>query len=399
LAKLRWKIVSARVDAMIAQAKRGKAVPLPSALAKMAAGLDDEQREAFESYLTTKLEEDDPEDGQPRVPLNPRLKAQYLAFLNPPPTGTAANPLLSVVLQKREQEVSPTPKTVFIWNVALTRFKTLACDGADLPVREVTRQHLVKFKDALIKLPSLKGGTLSATSAKKYPDAVKSTLAYALSQGWLDANPATGLSIRGVNGGGKSARLPYETDEARALLDAAATLDEGPNRYLPVILAYSGMRLSEAGGLRSGDVKKLDNTWVFSVEDSEVRRVKTASSRRLVPIHSKLIDAGLLDYAERQRAAGRDRLFHTLRAGTSSLNTVTTSWGKWYSRWARRFVPDRRKVAHSWRHTVATKLRQANVREDLMDELLGWSRASMNARSGSGFTVAMKKDAIEAIAY
>src|SRR5262249_17741521 len=300
-------------------------------LAKLAAGLDEEQREAFESYLTMKLEEDDPEDGQPRVPLNPRLKAQYLAFLNPPPTGTQTNPLLSEVLTKREEESSPTPKTAFIWNVALTRFKTLACDGADLPVRSVTRQHLVTFKDKLIKLPSIRGGALSATSVKKYLDAVKSTLAYAMQQGWLDTNPAAGLSLgRGaasrVNGV-KSDRLPYETDEARALLSAAAELPEGPQRYLPMILAFTGMRLSEAGGLLCADVKMIDNTWAFSVEDSEVRRVKTAASRRSVPVHSKLIDAGLLAYVERQRKAGESRVFPTLRAGTSSLNTVTTSWG------------------------------------------------------------------------
>src|SRR5262249_30678600 len=155
--------------------------------------------------------------------------------------------LLSVVLAKREQEVSPTPKTAFIWNVALQRFKTLACDGADLPVHAITRQHLVRFKEVLLKMPSIKGGVLSATSAKKYLDALKSTLAFAMQQGWLEVNPAAGLSIRGATNG-KSDRLPYDTHEARALLDAAALLPEGPNRFLPMILAYSGMRLSEAGG-------------------------------------------------------------------------------------------------------------------------------------------------------
>jgi Domain of unknown function (DUF6538)/Phage integrase SAM-like domain len=237
LAKLRWRIVSAKVDAMLSAAKRGIRVPLASSLAKLTKGLDEAEREAFEHHLLSKLEADDVGDR----PISHQQRAQFKAFFNAPPAGTATNPLLSVALAKREQEVSPTPKTAFIWNIALTRFKTLACDGADLPVREVTRQHLVKFKDALIRLPSIKGGTLSASSAKKYLDAVKSTLAYALAQGWLDANPATGLSIRGgATAGGKSDRLPYETTEARALLDAAAALPEGPNKFLPMILAYHG---------------------------------------------------------------------------------------------------------------------------------------------------------------
>ena len=35
LAKLRWKIVSARVDAMLNAARRGSTVPLPSSLARL----------------------------------------------------------------------------------------------------------------------------------------------------------------------------------------------------------------------------------------------------------------------------------------------------------------------------------------------------------------------------
>jgi integrase len=105
----------------------------------------------------------------------------------------------------------------------------------------------------------------------------------------------------------------------------------------------------------------------------------------------------LLEYVERQRAAGRDRLFHTLRANTAG--SITDGFGQYYGRWARTFVPDRRKTAHSWRHTVATKLRQSNVREDLMDELLGWTQTKMASRYGSGHTIQAKRDAIERVTY
>ena len=197
---------------------------------------------------------------------------------------------------------------------------------------------------------------------------------------------AAGVSVaKGTVKSGKSDRLPYETDEARAILDAAAKLPvDGPrggaDHYLPMILAYSGMRLAEAGGLRCQDVRKVDGIWAFVIESTEVRRIKTTSSRRNVVVHSALIEAGLLEYVERQRAAGHERLFPTLRA--NGLNSLGNVFGKCYSRWSRKLVPDRRKTAHSWRHTVATKLRQANVREDLMDELLGWTQTKMAARYG-----------------
>jgi integrase len=93
--------------------------------------------------------------------------------------------------------------------------------------------------------------------------------------------------------------------------------------------------------------------WSFVLESHDDRRLKTASSRRVVPVHSALIEAGLLDYVERQRQQGHERLFPTLRA--NGLNSLGNVFGKFYGRWSRKLVPDRRKTAHSWRHTVATK--------------------------------------------
>jgi integrase len=275
------------------------------------------------------------------------------------------------------------------------------------PVRSVTRTLLVKFKDALLTLPSMKGGTLAPQSAVKDLNAIKSLLSYALQQGWIEANPGAGLSVAKGKGSaplnGKSGRLPYETEEAKALLTNAAELPEGPQRYMPMILAYTGIRLAEAGGMRCQDVRLLDGVWCFSVEEHADRRIKTASSRRVVPVHSALVKAGLLDYVERQRASlhgraeGHERVFPTLRP--DAFANFGSAYGKSYGRWSRKIVPDRRKTLHSWRHTVATKLRQANVREDLMDELLGWTQTKMASRYGSGHTVQAKREAIERIVY
>jgi Domain of unknown function (DUF6538) len=61
LAKLRWKIVSARVDAMLSAARRGTTSRWRRRW-RLTAGLDEEQREAFESYLLMRLEDDDTGD-------------------------------------------------------------------------------------------------------------------------------------------------------------------------------------------------------------------------------------------------------------------------------------------------------------------------------------------------
>jgi integrase len=82
-----------------------------------------------------------------------------------------------------------------------------------------------------------------------------------------------------------------------------------------------------------------------------------------------------------------------------AYGSMGAAWGKWCALFARKLVPDRTRVAHSWRHTVAAKLRQAGVREDVMDQLLGWTSAKMTRRYGSGFGMGTLKESVERIRY
>ena len=46
------------------------------------------------------------------------------------------------------------------------------------------------------------------------------------------------------------------------------------------------MRIEEAMGLLTGDVREVDGVLCFVVEPRPERPLKTVSSRRLVPVHS-----------------------------------------------------------------------------------------------------------------
>ncbi|WP_284262446.1 hypothetical protein [Roseicyclus amphidinii] len=72
--------------------------------------------------------------------------------------------------------------------------------------------------------------------------------------------------------------------------------------WLPLIVAYTGARREEACGLTPDDcLQDPDGTWFFRIAESNVRRVKTMASNRIVPIHSDLIKLGLLDVIEEAR--------------------------------------------------------------------------------------------------
>lgn len=134
--------------------------------------------------------------------------------------------------------------------------------------------------------------------------AIKSVFSFAVSNGLLDSNPATGVRIARRANGERPPRLPYSLDEARARLDASGKLADS-RHWLVWLLAYSGCRLAEAAGLRTQDVQQIEGTWCAVIEDTEVRRVKTRSSRRVVPLSPVLIAAGFLEHVEATRATGR----------------------------------------------------------------------------------------------
>lgn len=111
-----------------------------------------------------------------------------------------------------------------------------------------------------------------------------------------------------------------------------------------------------------------------------------------------LIDeAGLLAHRDQQKANGKTRLFPDVTADRHGI--VGAAYSKWYGRWARRIVADRRKVFHSWRHLVEDRLRDAGVPEDQRDALLGHSSSRMGRRYGAGFGTKVLLEAVKRITY
>lgn len=124
-------------------------------------------------------------------------------------------------------------------------------------------------------------------------------------------------------GGRTEIRISLKTRRCRRATSAAV------DRWIPMIRAYTGCRPSEASGLRRDDVKELRDPRSLRADRSGLSRVTRLTEGTALP---------------------------TLRA--DAYSSMGAAWGSTIAI-ARKLVPDRRKVAHSWRHTVAPKLRQA----------------------------------------
>lgn len=84
--------------------------------------------------------------------------------------------------------------------------------------------------------------------------------------------------------------------------------------WAPLLALLHGLRLGEVTQLWLDDIREVDGLVVFDVNDSSPdKRVKNATSRRVVPVHPVALGAGLLEYRDALRAAGYRRVFPELR--------------------------------------------------------------------------------------
>jgi integrase len=128
------------------------------------------------------------------------------------------------------------------------------------------------------------------------------------------------------------------------------------------------------------------------------KRRKTESSKRRVPIHSKLIEMGFLGYVEQMRKQGHSRLFPAL---VSQDEKVTASWSKWWGRYARKHGGfDKLKVFHSFRHAFKDALREGGVQEEVSDALTGHAPTTEGRKyGGNGYPLKRLKEGIEKLCY
>lgn len=189
-------------------------------------------------------------------------------------------------------------------------------------------------------------------------------------------------------------------------------LRQSAKYWVPLIALFSGMRLGEIIQLQVADVKRLDGIEYFDVtpvaidladgeadDQDEEKSLKTASSRRGIPVHRTLFELGFGDFLDFRRAAGEKRLFPEIEKAKDD-----GSWSKQFSKHFKRFresvgVTRRGIKFHSFRHNVEEALRNADVRKELRDAVQGHGENGVSREYGSGYYVKTLSEAILKIEY
>ena len=162
--------------------------------------------------------------------------------------------------------------------------------------------------------------------------------------------------------------------------------------WTPLLGLYTGGRANELAQLLVSDVITVGNVLCIAITDlddeddddtplkTHRKSVKTASSRRWIPVHPKLAEIGFLRFVEDLKERGETQMFPELpfvvesgygRKVSRFFAESTKKLGIWSSR---------KKVFHSFRSTLNGRLMKLGMPQELRELILGHSNDSMNVQ-------------------
>ncbi|MBB3133879.1 integrase [Rhizobium pisi] len=247
---------------------------------------------------------------------------------------------------------------------------------------------------------------LSNRTINRYATALSMVWQWAKRRGLLTRENPWEDQYRKIGEKRKTQKLPYTIDELKVLLatqpEVRPEQQSHPNTlaWLCHISAYSGMRLNEMCDRKVADIKQEDGIWYFDITNA-----KSEAGDRKVPIHSRLIAAGLLEFIRHHQS---EWLFPALKPGGPD--------GKrsWYI--SKRFTEHRRALKitrpdertgkdrvdfHSFRRSAIKVLERARLPQTEAAQVVGHDREGITfgTYNPEGLDIQALQQVVEAIRY
>lgn len=269
---------------------------------------------------------------------------------------------------------STTKKTLIIKGSAIEDLVRFV--GENRGLHTLTRADLAGWyqhlRDQGIATPTL-------TNKQSYVGGRHGFFAWAMASGHYPAadNPAKGHISYTANEKRKRRKFGFKafTREEIAILFAPENIAKMSfhARWACWIGLYTGARVSEIGQLRVLDVLELDGIPCFSFTDEgEHQSLKTEVSRRVVPIHPRLIELGFLDHVRSLVSANERQLFPKgkVDAINGRGNWITKAFGYYLKPHAAGWLPGKRGF-HSLRKSTIQELQGRGVASEMRAQIVG----------------------------
>jgi integrase len=248
--------------------------------------------------------------------------------------------------------------------------------AGDVPLQMYTRQHAIAVRDRLLSRRN------KTTTVRRRLQTIDAIVNHGIREYGLGIrSPFAQLSIP-KEGADPVDREPFTHSELQAIARAARAKDDDL-RHLVAMLLDTGARLAEIVGLQAADLR-LDAQvpHILIREDlAKGRTLKNAYSARRVPL-----------VGEALWAAGRLREGMNATQGwvfpryAAENNIRADSASGTLAKWLRG-VTGMQKTAHSFRHSMRDRLREARVPKEFQDLLGGWEAPTVGQSYGEGYSL------------
>ncbi|WP_185966163.1 DUF6538 domain-containing protein [Rhodopseudomonas palustris] len=248
-------------------------------------------------------------------------------------------------------------------------------------IRNLTRTWCIAWKDRQVAR-----GIAMKSVRETYIASIKAVCEWAISNGILDENPALRIKVKVPKETGKRG---YTEGEATLILraslipmsDRAGAEHRAARRWIPSLCAYTGARVGEMAQLRKQDVRKVDGVWMLRITP-DAGTVKGGGEREIA-IHPELVRQGFVDFVLKSSGP----LFCAKKSPRkgSDQNPTFRKVGERIAAWVRQEVGIKDKNIspnHAWRHRFRTIAEEVDMRESILDYVLGHAPATVGRKYG-----------------
>ncbi|WP_242047647.1 site-specific integrase [Campylobacter concisus] len=260
-------------------------------------------------------------------------------------------------------------------------------------ITTISRDDLLKFRNTLAHIPTKlnqkakykdksleqiirigkNDAKLSQVTIQKYMIRVVQFFKYCYNSDYISKSIINDLNVKVEINPMERKVLPYSKEEANAIFKIVQNFKEtnkSPSKrisandlyYITMIAAYSGMRINEIVQLRARDIVQHNNVLCFSINRDDGKSTKNINSIRLVPVHSKLIELGLMEFVK-QRASANKSIFKVSNKDFSEI---------FRSQIQRKLISgDKQKTFYSFRHYFIDTLVQQEVEPNIIAQIVG----------------------------
>jgi hypothetical protein len=245
---------------------------------------------------------------------------------------------------------------------------------------------------------------LSPVTQQQYLAALRDVLDLAVKKRLTPVNPAEGLKpVKRDTVAAGEKRKPFTLEQIKQFFHSKfysecakhplpfAHDKSGWRFWLPFVCLFTGIRPNEAAQMHSNDLKRTSQgTWYLDIvatgdeEDSEppgsTKTLKTATSRRRIPVHPELIKIGFLQFVQtRKKTASGPRMFPDLKPDKygNHASYALKRFRDAYLPSAIKMEP--RQSFYSFRHSWRDALRRIDAQPATLQALGAWSQGKLTS--------------------